>query len=197
MLQGIILSSRYQFNISASSDSEDDSFLDIMKTAQMASLEELDEDGDDMEDLSPMKQKGMRTKNEIMEDNGPVKVTDISIGPTTPVNCLGTVEKVMDSIAIVKAHTDGEYRILDEGAFVLNDARQIMGTVRTINRNFSDFYLDIRNLWSCKRTTLCDTAHRKCVSGRGELDGTNAILCSRSGVVYFHTVSSRPKRQRC
>jgi hypothetical protein len=95
---------------------------------------------------------------------------DISIGPTTPVECLGTVEKVMDSIAIVKAHTDGEYRILDECALVLTDARQIVGTVRTSNGNFSDFYLDIRNLWSCKTTTLCNTARRKCVAGRGDLD---------------------------
>jgi len=110
-----------------------------MKTAQMASLEELDEDGDDMEDVSPTKRTGMRTKNEVMEDNGPIKLMDISIGATTPVECLGTVEKVMDSIAIVKAHTDGEYRILDEGAFVLTDAREIVGTVRPINGNFSDF----------------------------------------------------------
>ena len=134
-LQGIILSSGYQVNISASSDSDDD----LMKTAQMASLEELDEDGDDMEDVSPTKRTGMRTKNEVMEDNGPIKLMDISIGATTPVECLGTVEKVMDSIAIVKAHTDGEYRILDEGAFVLTDAREIVGTVRPINGNFSDF----------------------------------------------------------
>ena len=57
-LQGIILSSGYQVNISTSSDSEDDSFLDIMKTAQMASLEELDEDGDDIEDVFSTKQAG-------------------------------------------------------------------------------------------------------------------------------------------
>ena len=49
---------------------------------------------------------------------------------------LGTVEKVMDSIAIVKAHTGGEYRILDEGTFVLTDARQIVGTVRTSTGTF-------------------------------------------------------------
>lgn len=163
-LQGMILSSGYQLSVSASSDSEDEDFLNIMKTAQMASLEELDDDGDDTEDVSPMKQTGMRTKNEVVEDNAPIKLMDISIGPTTPIERLGTVEKVMDSIAIIKAHTDGEYRILDEGAFVLTDARQTVGTVRTNNQNFSDFYLDIRNFWSCKRTTLRNTARRKHVA---------------------------------
>ena len=103
-----------------------------MKTAQMTTLEGLDEDGDDIEDVAPTKEAGMRTKNEVMEDNGPIKLTDISIDATSPVENLGTVEKVMNSIAIIKAHTDGEYRILDEGAFGLTEARQIVGTVRMV-----------------------------------------------------------------
>ena len=139
-LRRMTIFSVYEVNFSASSDSEDDGFLEsIMKTAQMATLEGLDEDGDDMEDVALTKQAGMRTKNEVMEDNGPIKLTDISIGATTPVENLGTVEKVMNSIAIVKAHTDGEYRILDEGAFGLTEARQIVGTVRMITRSLSDF----------------------------------------------------------
>lgn len=71
----------------------------------------------------------MRTKNEVVEEIHRVNLMDISISETTPVEPLGIIEKVMDSIAIVKAHTGGEYRILDEGTFVFTDTRKVVGTV--------------------------------------------------------------------
>lgn len=82
-----------------------------------------------MEDVVAGKATGARTKNEVNEDMGPVKVEHTSIEEGTAVELLGLVEKVMDTIAIIRANTNGEYRVLDEGALVVTDARKIVGTV--------------------------------------------------------------------
>jgi H/ACA ribonucleoprotein complex non-core subunit NAF1 len=126
------------FNCSDSSDSDEDILSQIIKTAQVGSLEGLDDDGDDGDgdEGAVTKQGGMRTKNEVVEEIKPVNLMDVSIGETTHIELLGTVEKVLDSIAIVKAYTDGEYRILDEGAFVFNETRKVVGTVSPSSRVF-------------------------------------------------------------
>jgi hypothetical protein len=82
-----------------------------------------------MEEGAIGKEAPARSRNEIIEEMGPIKLADDSINETTAIECLGIVEKIMGSIAIVKAHTGGEYRILDEGAMVVTDARKIIGTV--------------------------------------------------------------------
>jgi len=54
---------------------------------------------------------------------------DILIPADAPIEKLGSVEKLMGSIAIVRAHMNGEYRILDEGGIVVTEARSPIGTV--------------------------------------------------------------------
>lgn len=121
------------FNCSDSSGSDEDVLSQIIKTAQVGSLEGLEDDGDDGDgdgdEGAAAKQAGMRTKNEVVEEMKPVNLMDISISETTHIELLGTVEKVLDSIAIVKAHMDGQYQILDEGAFVFTETRKVVGTV--------------------------------------------------------------------
>jgi H/ACA ribonucleoprotein complex non-core subunit NAF1 len=126
------------FDCSDSSDSDEDILSQIIKTAQVGSLEGLEDDGDDCDgdEGAVTKQGGMRTKNEVVEEINPVNLMDISISETTHIELLGTIEKVLDSIAIVKAHTDGEYQILDEGAFVFTETRKVVGTVSPSSRVF-------------------------------------------------------------
>jgi hypothetical protein len=121
-----------QLIFSPSSDSDDASLSKIVNTAQLELLEELDDDGGDGQDETTAKQGCVRTKNEVVEEMSRINLMEISIGETTLVECLGTVEKVMDSIAIVKAHTGGEYRILDEGTFVFTNTRKVVGMVSAL-----------------------------------------------------------------
>lgn len=62
-------------------------------------------------------------------------LTDISINDDTVIEYLGNVERVMDSVAIVVAHTGGEYRVLDEGGVLVTEARKVLGTV-SITKSF-------------------------------------------------------------
>jgi H/ACA ribonucleoprotein complex non-core subunit NAF1 len=126
---------------STSSDSEDDYLSEIVK-ATPGPLEGLDEDCDDMEDGINSNETPLRTKNETVEEIGPVNLIDISISETTAIEYLGTVEKVMDSIAIVKAHTSGEYRVLDEGTVIVTETRKLVGTVSS----YISTYLTLRYL---------------------------------------------------
>jgi len=85
------------------------------------------EDGGNTKDIGAT---GLRTKNEVAEELGPVHLSDVSITDQTVIEYLGTVERVMESVAIVRAHTDGEYRILDEGGVIVTENRIPVGTVR-------------------------------------------------------------------
>jgi hypothetical protein len=88
----------------------------------------LEEYDDDIEDVVTGKGTGMRTKNEVPEEIAPVKI-DHSIQDSTIIEFLGLVERVMDTVIIISAHTNGEYRVLDEGGLVVTESRQIVGTV--------------------------------------------------------------------
>jgi hypothetical protein len=112
---------------STSSDSDDD-LREITRKANIEFLEGLEED-EDPEDGPVGKGTGVRTKNEVNEEPGPLNIENISIDQDAAIEFLGVVEKVMDAMAIVRACTDGEYRVLDEGGVVVSDAREIVGTV--------------------------------------------------------------------
>jgi hypothetical protein len=127
-------SERYSYFVdvlicSSTSSESDDDLREITRKAELGFLEGLEEEEDDMEDVVAGKATGARTKNEVNEDMGPVKVEHTSIEEGTAMELLGLVEKVMDTVAIIRANTNGEYRVLDEGALVVTDARKIVGTV--------------------------------------------------------------------
>lgn len=120
-------------NDSASSDSEDEELEALIKAAPSGALQGLEDEYDENEDGGNTKDigaTGLRTKNEVAEELGPVNLIDISITDQTVIEYLGTVERVMESVAIVRAHTNGEYRILDEGGVIVTESRSLVGTVR-------------------------------------------------------------------
>jgi hypothetical protein len=120
-------------NDSASSDSEDEELEALIKAAPSGALQGLEDEYDENEDGGNTKDigaTGLRTKNEVAEELGPVNLIDISITDQTVIEYLGTVERVMESVAIVRAHTNGEYRILDEGGVIITESRSLVGTVR-------------------------------------------------------------------
>jgi hypothetical protein len=114
--------------ISSSSES-DEEVSEIIKIAHLGSLEGQEDDYDEAEDGAAPKTGGLRTKNEIVEEPGRVGLTDISINDDTVIEYLGTVERIMDAVAIVVAHTGGEYRVLDEGGVLVTETRKVLGTV--------------------------------------------------------------------
>jgi hypothetical protein len=122
----------------AFSDSEDENISEIIKSAHMESLQGFDDDGDEMEEGNTSKDAGLRTKNELIGEIGPVVLPDISISSTHVIECLGTVENTMGSVAIVKATTGGEYKILNEGAIVVSETRDIVGTVNTVVISYNE-----------------------------------------------------------
>jgi hypothetical protein len=95
-------------------------------------LQGLEDEYDDNEDGMTSKDTGnagLRTKNEIVEELGPVSLSEISVTGETVIEYLGVVEKIMESVAIVRAHTGGEYRILDQGGVIVTESRHVVGTV--------------------------------------------------------------------
>src|SRR5262245_16838730 len=122
-------------NRSVSSDSEDDDFLNLIAAnAELAGT--LEDDDETMRDGALPAGLAIRSKNEISGEAGAVDVTHISIDPNAPLEKLGVIEKVMGSIAIVRAQADGEYRVLDEGSIVVSEARKVLGTVPPPRHSF-------------------------------------------------------------
>jgi hypothetical protein len=136
---------------SSSSESEDEELDDLIKSAPRGSLQGLEDEYDDNEDGMASKDTGttgLRTKNEIVQEFGPVSLSEVSVTSQTVIEYLGTVEKVMDSVAIVRAHTGGEYRILDEGGVIVTESRNVVGTVTLIFGRLSNS-LDFRHFRTC------------------------------------------------
>jgi H/ACA ribonucleoprotein complex non-core subunit NAF1 len=92
-------------------------------------MEDIVGDDVDEEDESLSKKPALKTAHETVEEPGPVDLTNVTVNPDAPLECLGTVETLLDSLAIIKAQTDGEYRILSEGSLVLSESRALVGTV--------------------------------------------------------------------
>lgn len=87
-----------------------------------------DDDNDDGEE-SGQKKSTLRTAHETIEESGPVDLAHVTTDPNAPLECLGTIERLLDSLAIVKAQTDGEYRVLSEGSLVLSQSHALVGAV--------------------------------------------------------------------
>lgn len=95
-------------------------------------MEEVVGDQDDEEDESASKKNALKTAHETIEESGPVDLTNVTVDPNAPLQCLGTIERLMDSLAIVKAQTDGEYCVLSEGSLALSESRALVGAVRPL-----------------------------------------------------------------
>jgi len=87
---------------------------------------------DEEEDESGSKKNALKTAHESIEESGPVDLAHVTVNPNAPVECLGNIETMLDSLVIVKAQTDGEYRVLSEGSLVLSASRALIGAVRPL-----------------------------------------------------------------
>ena len=81
-----------------------------------------------------------------MEDLGPVILPHVAINENAVIERLGTTEKMMGTVAIVRAHTGGEYRVLDEGAVVVTETRNVVGVVHLLPHFCSYFGRSQRRL---------------------------------------------------
>jgi H/ACA ribonucleoprotein complex non-core subunit NAF1 len=136
------------------SDTEDDEpSCTISIGAELTTL--LEED-DNLTESGALDGTGIRTKHETSIDMEPVDLSHVSINPSAAIEQLGVVEKKMGAVVIVRAYTDGEYRVLDEGAIVVTESREIFGTVFCFWR-FSDIP-DLRDIWTSQEPTISCTA---------------------------------------
>jgi H/ACA ribonucleoprotein complex non-core subunit NAF1 len=134
-------SAEWRFDSSdADSDSSD-------TTSESSSSEESDDDSDDEgvllgpEEQARILMQGMgddeegghggdgplRTANEQAEQ--PVEKPDVVITPDMVITELGMVEQVVGSLALIKAKTSGEYRVLESGSVLCLENRTVVGAV--------------------------------------------------------------------
>lgn len=131
---------------SSSSDSSDDDsdneayeLLGVEETARM--LMEA-EGGSDNEGDGAGKGSGsgqVRTKNELPEEVVPKP--DVTITAEMKMEELGSIEHIVENMALVKAITTGEYQVLDSGSVLCTSERVVIGVVaETIGKVLQPMY---------------------------------------------------------
>ncbi|KAG5913554.1 hypothetical protein E4U42_001015, partial [Claviceps africana] len=81
----------------------------------------------------------LRTKNEIAEVLLPTP--EVAITEDMKMEELGSVDKIVDSILLVKAITPGEYQVLDTGSVLCTAERKVIGVVaETIGKVLQPMY---------------------------------------------------------
>lgn len=131
---------------SSDSDSDDDSdnegyeLLGVEETARL--LMEAEGGSDDEGGERSGKASGstqLRTKNEMPEEIIPKP--DVTITPEMKVDELGVIEHIVENIILVKAHTTGEYQVLDTGSVLCTEERVVLGAVaETIGKVLQPMY---------------------------------------------------------
>lgn len=132
---------------SSSSDSSDDDdsdnegyeLLGVEETARLLMQAEggSDDEGDRSGKGSSSAQ--VRTKNEIIEETAPKP--EVEITPDMKIEELGVIEHIVESIALVKAFTPGEYQVLDSGSVLCTAERVVIGVVgETIGKVLQPMY---------------------------------------------------------
>lgn len=140
-------SSPYQSSDSSSSDSssdEDDSdnegyeLLGVEETARLLMAEGgSDDEGERGGKTGNAAQ--LRTKNELAEEAIPKP--EVTITPEMKLEELGVIEHIVDTIALIKAFTPGEYQVLDSGSVICTAERVVIGAIsETIGKVLQPMY---------------------------------------------------------
>lgn len=122
---------------SESSSDEDDSdnegyeLLGVEETARLLMAETGSDDEGDRGKTGNAAQ--LRTKNEMQEEAVPRP--DVTITPEMKLEEVGIIEHIVDSVALVKAATPGEYQVLDHGSVLCTAERVVVGAVSEIIGN--------------------------------------------------------------
>ncbi|CEJ92315.1 hypothetical protein VHEMI07975 [[Torrubiella] hemipterigena] len=121
------------------SDAEPYELMSVEETARMLMAEAGSDDEGDSRNTKPSAASALRTKNEIVED--PVPLPDVTITDDMPLEELGSIQHIVDTIALVAAVTTGEYQVLDTGSVLCTASRTIIGTVaETIGKVLQPLY---------------------------------------------------------
>ncbi|KAH6895737.1 Gar1/Naf1 RNA binding region-domain-containing protein [Thelonectria olida] len=131
---------------SSSSDSSDDDsdnegyeLLGVEETARLLMQAEGGSDDEGERGGKGSSSAQVRTKNEIIEEAVPKP--EVTITPEMKIEELGVIEHIVESIALVKAFTPGEYQVLDSGSVLCTAERVVIGTVaETIGKVLQPMY---------------------------------------------------------
>lgn len=112
----------------SSSDSDDDDESDSPEGAPLTAEEReriliaADTDG-------PVSAEIPRTKNEVAEDEEPVRVPDFEIAANEPIEALGIISSIVGSACVVTGTPTPETRVLDVGSLLVFEDRSNLGFV--------------------------------------------------------------------
>lgn len=121
------------------SDAEPYELMSVEETARMLMAEAGSDDEGDARSSKPSAASALRTKNEIVED--PVPLPDVTITEDMPLEELGAIQHIVDTIALVAAVTTGEYQVLDTGSVLCTESRNVIGAVsETIGKVLQPLY---------------------------------------------------------
>ncbi|GAB7352232.1 hypothetical protein MBLNU459_g2705t1 [Dothideomycetes sp. NU459] len=125
-------------DLSSDEDDEDDEGL-LLDPATMAKMLMSEERGEDDDGAPHSNNFQLRTKNEqVVVD---VPKPDITVTPDMKVTPLGSVEHIVDNMILIKAHTSGEYQVLEQGSALCLENREVIGAVaETIGRVQAPLY---------------------------------------------------------
>ena len=81
----------------------------------------------------------VKTKNEIVEEAIPKP--DVTVTPEMKIEELGSIQNIVEGIALIKAITPGEYQVLDTGSVLCTADRVVIGAVaETIGKVLQPLY---------------------------------------------------------
>ncbi|KAI5861937.1 NAF1-domain-containing protein [Durotheca rogersii] len=128
---------------SSSDDSDDDDSSEDARNYKLLGPEETArilmemEGGSDDEGDGKARGSGsgaqVRTKNEIPEEVIPKP--DVTLAPDAEITELGVVEHIVESTVVIKAHTTGEYSVLDSGSVLCTADRTVVAALADLIGN--------------------------------------------------------------
>lgn len=120
------------------SDNEGYELMGVEETARMLMAEGASDDEGDRAGKGTSGAQ-LRTKNEVPEEVIPRP--DVTITEDMPIEELGAIEHVVETTALIKAITPGEYQVLDSGSVLCTSSRVVVGAIaETIGKVLQPMY---------------------------------------------------------
>ncbi|KAI9850517.1 MAG: hypothetical protein M1824_003288 [Vezdaea acicularis] len=114
-----------------SDDEEDKEEYNLLSVEEQAKILMAGDGGSDDEggkrNGKPAEAAQLRTKNEIPDEK--VEKPEVVVTQQMKIEELGSVESVIGNVALVKANTSGEYRVLESGSVLCLGDRTVIGVV--------------------------------------------------------------------
>lgn len=154
------LPSREAIEIDEEEGSEQGTKISKQHKKEKAKLSRLIAEDSDLEDSdSATGPKGgvLATAHEIVAPT--VTLPSITeIGPDEPMELIGEVLNVVDSVVVVKSYDHGMQKVLDTESLLVFEDRKVLGLVNTFNADFEvaidTSFLGIRNIWTTHSALL-------------------------------------------